>query len=69
MASKTIAVKEPTWEKLKILLKKRHARDLDELINMLVQKSEELPPTMFGADRGLKYTQKEHEDFATDNHL
>jgi predicted CopG family antitoxin len=67
---KTIAVGEPTWEKLKKLMREKGAKDFDELIRMLVQKSEELPTSMFGVDRKLKiqYPQKEHEEFANDVH-
>jgi len=67
---KTIAVNESTWEKLKKLMKEKGAKDFDDLIRMLVQKSEELPPSMFGVDRKSKiqYTQKEHEEFANDAH-
>lgn len=65
---KTIAVSESTWERLKKLMKKESAKDLDELIGILIQKSEKLPVSMFGADRELhiKYTQKEHEEFTKD---
>lgn len=68
--AKTIAVKESTWERLKKLMKKEKAKDLDELISILIQKSEELPSSMFGIDRKLhvKYTQKEHEEFVKDLH-
>jgi predicted CopG family antitoxin len=67
---KTIALSESTWEKLKKLVKEKGAKDFDELIRMLVQKSEELPPSMFGVDRRIKlqYTQKEHEEFASNEH-
>jgi predicted CopG family antitoxin len=67
---KTIAIAESTWENLKKLMKEKGAKDFDELIRILVQKSEELPPSMFGVDRRLKiqYTQKEHEEFANDVH-
>lgn len=68
MGSKTIAVNQATWERLKKLMEKENAKDFDQLINILVQKSEELPSTMFGVDRQLhiKYTQKEHDEFAKD---
>ncbi len=67
---KTIAVNESTWERLKKLMKKENARDLDELISILIQKSEKVPSSMFGADRELRtrYTQKEHEEFTEDMH-
>lgn len=68
--TKTVAVRESTWERLKKLMKQENAKDLDELISILIRKSEKLPPSMFGADRELriKYTQKEHEEFVKDAH-
>jgi len=67
--AKTIAVSESTWERLKKLMKKEKARDLDELISILIQKSEEIPSSMFGIDRKLniKYRQEEHEEFVKDH--
>jgi predicted CopG family antitoxin len=67
---KTVAVSESTWEKLKMMMKRKGAKDFDELIRMLLQESEELPPSMFGVDTGLKlqYSQKEHEEFVNDTH-
>ena len=67
---KTVAVSESTWERLKKLMKQEDAKDLDELISMLIRKSEKVPVSMFGADRKLrvKYTQKEHEEFVADEH-
>ena len=61
---KTIAVNQSTWQWLKKLMKKENAKDFDHL-NILVQKSGELPSTMFGVDRQLHiYTQDEHDEFA-----
>lgn len=67
---KTIAVDEFTWENLKKLMKTEDAKDLDELIRILIQKSENLPRSMFGADRKLEvtYSKKEHEEFVQDFH-
>ena len=61
----TIAVKESTLEKLKRLMKTRHAESLDQTINSLIETSEGVPQSMFGADRQKRVhlTQREHEDF------
>lgn len=61
----TIAVKESTAEKLKRLMKARHTESLDQTINSLIESSEGIPPSMFGADRHrrLRLTKVEHEDF------
>lgn len=67
---KTIAVSESTWDRLKKLMKNEGTSNFDDLINRLIQKSEEVPSSMFGVDRKLRisYTQKEHEEFAKDAH-
>ncbi len=61
----TIAVKETTLEKLKRLMKAKHAESLDQTINALIEGSEGIPRSMFGADRGkhIHLTEREHEDF------
>ena len=61
----TIAVKESTLEKLKSLMKARHADSLDQTIVSLIETSEGVPQSMFGADRQKRVhlTRREHEDF------
>ena len=61
----TIAVKETTVEKLKRLMKERHAKSLDQTINSLIETAENVPPSMFGADkrRHIRLTKSEHEEF------
>ena len=61
----TIAVKESTLEKLKRLMKSRHAESLDQTINSLIESAEGVPPSMFGVDRKhrIRLTQAEHERF------
>jgi len=61
----TIAVKESTAEKLKRLMRVKHAQSLDQTINSLIESAEGVPPTMFGADKGrrLGLTSLEHEEF------
>jgi len=63
--TKTIAVKESTLEKLKRLMKSKHAASLDQTINALLESSEGIPKSMFGADRmrQIHLTPREHEDF------
>jgi hypothetical protein len=61
----TIAVKESTLEKLKGLMKAKHTASLDQTINALIESSEGIPKSMFGADRTkqIRFTRREHEDF------
>ncbi len=61
----TIAVKETTLEKLKRIMKARHADSLDQTINSLIESSEGTPQSMFGVDRHrrVRLTRREHEEF------
>ena len=61
----TIAVKESTVERLKRIMRERQAKSLDQTINLLIESSEGIPPSMFGADRQhqIRLTRVEHEEF------
>jgi hypothetical protein len=61
----TIAVKETTVEKLKRLMRERGTENLDQTINSLIETSENVPRSMFGADKKkhIRLTKSEHEDF------
>lgn len=61
----TIAVKETTVEKLKRLMKARHAESLDQTINSLIETAENVPASMFGLDKRkhVHLTKFEHEEF------
>ena len=70
MASKTIAVDERVWRRLKEMMEEEKTDSLGELIARLIEKRKGVPSSMFGIDRGkkLKYTQREHEAFTRDHH-
>ena len=70
LMSKTVAIKELTWEKLKRLMNEERAETFDELINKLIEKSEETPRSMFAIDRKRKLilTREEHERFSEEVH-
>lgn len=61
----TIAVKESTLEKLKRIMRVRHAESLDQTINSLIESSEGIPQSMFGVDKEkrIRLTRREHEEF------
>ena len=61
----TMAVKEATLVKLKRIMKALHAESLDQTINSLIETSEGIPKSMFGADRRkrMRLTHEEHEEF------
>jgi len=68
--SKTISVSQDTWRKLKDLIKEEKAEDFDHLINILLERSQQVQRSMFGvdADREISFTQKEHEEITRDTH-
>jgi len=61
----TVAVKQSTLEKLKRIMQQEGKDNLDQTINTLIEKSEGVPKSMFGKDKGarLRLTSKEHENF------
>ncbi len=68
--AKTLAVREDTWERMKKLVDSGEASTFDELIRKMMDRSLQIPPTMFGVDRKLKLrlTLREHEQITRDAH-
>jgi len=68
--TKTIAVSESVWERLKEIMKKQHARSLNEVVARLLEEASGVPSSRFGAHRRLKVrlTQEEHEEITRDLH-
>lgn len=66
---KTVALSDMTWEKLKSMREKEKLGNLNEVVDALIKKSEKVPKSMFGADKGSKsHSLKEHEDFQREFH-
>ena len=63
--STTIAVKESTRDKLRRIMKEEGAHSLDQAINALMEKAEQVPKSMFGVDRtkAIRLSKREHEEF------
>jgi hypothetical protein len=61
----TVAVKESTLEKLKMIMREEKEASLDQTINLLIERAQGVPKSMFGADRysGIHLTEKEHDEF------
>ena len=61
----TIAVKESTRDKLRRFMKEEGAESLDQAINALMEKAEQVPKSMFGVDRpkAVHLSRREHEEF------
>ena len=61
----TIAVRESTLAKLKMVMKAKHTKSLDQTIVSLIEGSEGTPQSMFGVDarKRIHLTRLEHEEF------
>ena len=61
----TIAVKEPTRDKLRRIMREEGAQSLDQAINSLIEKVERVPKSMFGVDgpKGIHLSRREREEF------
>ena len=68
MASKTIAVDERVWRRLKEMMNEEKVDSLGAVIARLIEKRKGVPWTMFGVDAGrnVKFTQREHEEITRD---
>jgi predicted CopG family antitoxin len=68
MASKTIAVDERVWRRLKEMMNEEKVDSLGEVIARLIEKRKGVPSSMFGVDigRNVKFTQREHEEITRD---
>ena len=61
----TVAVKESTLEKLKMIMREEKEASLDQTINLLIERAEGVPKSMFGVDRSsaIRLTEEEHDEF------
>jgi len=69
-STKTIAVSEPVWERLKDMMKRERAKSLNEVVARLLEEASGLPSSRFGVHKRLrvKLTQQEHEEITKDVH-
>jgi len=69
-STKTIAVSEQVWERLKDLMKRERARSLNEVVARLLEEASGVPSSRFGVHKRLKarLTQREHEEITRDVH-
>jgi len=69
-STKTIAVSEPVWERLKDLMKKERAKSLNEVVAKLLEEARGVPSSRFGVHKRLRVrlTQQEHEEITRDIH-
>ena len=69
-STKTIAVSEPVWERLKDMMKRERAKSLNEVVARLLEEASGLPSSRFGVHKRLrvKLTQQQHEEITMDVH-
>ena len=69
-STKTIAVSEPVWERLKDIMKKERAKSLNEVVARLLEEARGVPSSRFGVHKKLRVrlTQQEHEEITRDIH-
>jgi predicted CopG family antitoxin len=67
--TKTIAVTEDVWERLKQIMRREGTRSMNQTLARIIERGV-IPTTRFGAhkNRKLKLTQKEHEEFTANWH-
>ena len=68
--TKTVAVTESVWERLKEIMRREQIGRMSEVIARLVERGAGVPPSKFGAHRKskVKLTQEEHEEITRDFH-
>jgi predicted CopG family antitoxin len=69
-STKTIAVSESVWERLKERMRREQARSLNDVVAKLLEDTSGVPSSRFGVHRRLKakLTQEEHEEITGDLH-
>jgi predicted CopG family antitoxin len=69
-STKTIAVSESVWQRLKERMNREQARSLSEVVAKLLEETSGAPSSRFGVHRRLKakLTQEEHEEITRDLH-
>lgn len=69
-STKTIAVSESVWERLKDRMRREQARSLNDVVAKLLEDTSGVPSSRFGVHRRLKakLTQEEHEEITGDLH-
>ena len=69
-STKTIAVSESVWERLKERMRREQARSLNDVVAKLLEDTSGVPSSRFGVHRRqkTKLTQEEHEEITGDLH-
>ena len=68
--TKTIAVTEDVWDRLRQLMRRNGAKSMNELLSRLIETGTGTRQSKFGVHKKmrLRFTQEEHEEFTADRH-
>ena len=68
--TKTIAVTEDVWDRLRQVMKRNGAKSMNELLSRLIETGTGTPQSKFGVHKKMKlrFTQEEHEEITADRH-
>lgn len=69
-ATKTIAVSESVWERLKEIMKREQAKSFNDVLARLIERGTGTSTSRFGVHKRLRlrFTQAEHEEITRDIH-
>jgi predicted CopG family antitoxin len=68
--TKTIAVTEDVWARLRQVMRRNGAKSMNELLSRLIETGTGTPQSKFGVHKKMKLriTQEEHEEITPDRH-
>jgi len=68
--TKTIAVTEDVWDRLRQIMRRERAKSMNELLSKLIESGSGVSRSKFGVHKRtrLRLTQEEHEDITVDRH-
>jgi predicted CopG family antitoxin len=68
--TKTIAVSEAVWERLKEMMNRENARSFNDVLRKLLASGTGVPQSRFGVHKAskLRFSQEEHEEITKDMH-
>lgn len=67
--TKTIAVTEDVWDRLRQVMRRNGAKSMNELLSRLIETGTGTPQSKFGVHKKkLRFTQEEHEEITADRH-
>jgi predicted CopG family antitoxin len=68
--TKTIAVTEDVWDRLRQMMKRDRAKSMNEALSKLIDRAADIPRSKFGVHKRMKlrFTQEEHEETTRDRY-